>query len=382
MKILYDHQIFTLQKYGGISRYFTQIISNLPKEVRAILEIKYSNNVYLKNYDPEILDYPIERFLPKINFKGKFHVFNFIERLKNNPPPEIINKNLSIELLKNQDFDIFHPTYYDDYFLDYIGEKPFVLTIHDMIHEKYPELALDTKLISQKAKLAERATHIIAVSQNTKNDIIEILNINESKISVIHHASSLVKSDTTDSLKLPEEYFLFVGERGSYKNFLFFIFAVQPLLQIRKKLNVVCTGRDFSIEEQYLLKELELDKQFLHLFVKEENIFELYHKAKAFIFPSYYEGFGIPILEAFEAECPVILSNSSCFEEIALDAALYFEPKNKTQFFSALEEVLDNPICRQTLIEKGKIRLKSFSWKNSAIQTTDIYKKILYQTKQ
>ncbi len=104
---------------------------------------------------------------------------------------ETLNRKLTIEYLKKQDFDIFLPTYYDDYFLKYIGNKPFVITIHDMTHELFPEFYSsvdELDFVKTKASLAKKAAHIIAVSENTKKDIIEILGIKENKISVIYHA--------------------------------------------------------------------------------------------------------------------------------------------------------------------------------------------------
>jgi len=382
MKILYDHQIFTAQKYGGISRYFSQIISNLPKEIEAEISIKYSNNEYIKtlvkDFQIEELKFPIERFLPGVEFSGKSWVFNFINRL--NPlkkiDPSDFNKNLSIELLKKQDFDIFHPTYYDDYFLDFIGKKPFVLTIHDMIHELYPEMLKDTDTILKKANLASKASHIIAVSERTKMDIIDILNIREEKISVVYHGSSIQKR-ISNTLYLPSNYLLYVGDRLNYKNFTFFAYAIKSLLDERRDLNVICTGSSFNKEEQKLLNGLKLTDRFIHLFINEDQFYEVFHKARAMVFPSYYEGFGIPIIEAFDSECPVILSNSSCFPEIAKQGAIYFEPKSKKQLISAITKVLDEKNFRNVLIREGSKRLDFFSWSKSAQETLNIYKKII-----
>lgn len=389
MKILYDHQIFSAQKYGGISRYFAQIISNLPQDVQSKIALKNSNNEYLKDLKllspAEDAIFHFDKFMPRFNFKGKSYLFKIVNGI--NPFRSIdldlstLNKDFSIELLKNQDFDIFHPTYYDDYFLDYIGNKPFVLTIHDMIHELYPEMIKDNLTIQRKAKLASKASHIIAVSEKTKNDIIELLDIKEEKITVIYHASSIIKKSDSLINELPGNYLLFVGDRSIYKNFTFFVYAVKSLLQKRSDLKVICTGCNFSKQEQLLFKELNLENRFLNLYLRKEQFYEVFQKAQALIFPSYYEGFGIPIIEAFDAGCPVILSNSSCFPEIAGDAAIYFEPKNKTQMISAIEKILDDKEYREFLIVKGFERLHSFSWEISTQQTLEVYKNVLNQQK-
>jgi glycosyltransferase involved in cell wall biosynthesis len=381
MKVLYDHQIFTFQNIGGISRYFVQIISNLPDNIKTHISIKYSNNEYLNNLNKispleRYID-PFERFAFGTKFRGKKRLFNFIKKKFPNKYNryELENKDLSIAHLKKQDFDIFHPTNYNDYFLKYIENKPFVLTIHDMINELYPEILNDTSTIIRKANLAKKAAHIIAISENTKKDIIDILGIPEEKISVIYHAGSLAKRKNT--ISLPQRYFLYVGERKNYKNFLFFAQAIEPILKEQKDIYVVCTGRNFDAEEIQFLTALNIKDHFISVFVKDHEIFDVYNKAIAFVFPSYYEGFGIPILEAFEASCPVILSNASCFPEIAQDGALYFPPKNIRQLRQCMEKIVDDTSLRKSLINKGEMRLNNFSWLDSANKTLEVYKRVV-----
>ncbi len=381
MNVLYDHQIFTMQKYGGVSRYFTEIISHIRENVKIDIAIKYSNNAYLTNLKlkPEIekLVNPYEKFLPNINFRGKRKLFNLLSRLKSykSTDPNIFNKNLSIEQLKSQDFDIFHPTYYDNYFLEHIGHKPFVLTIYDMIHELYPEMINDPELCQRKAILAKKASHIIAISDQTKKDIIEILGIPENKISVIYLANSI--QENFIKLELPKNYLLFVGERGFYKNFLFFASSIAPLLKKDSTLMIICTGRNFNQTELNYLSRENIQNRFLYKESNDRELFQLYKNAKAFIFPSHYEGFGLPILEAFKAGCPMILSNSSCFREIAGDAATYFSPTNSNELITAVETMLQKNDFRNILVQKGYEREKYFSWEKSAKETAELYRKVI-----
>jgi glycosyltransferase involved in cell wall biosynthesis len=381
MKILYDHQIFTNQNFGGISRYFSQIISNLPAHISTEISIRYSNNEYLNNLNKisqlENLTDPFEKFAFGKNFRGKKRLFNFMEKKfpKKYQSCESKNREISIASLKKQDFDIFHSTYYDDYFLEYIGNKPFVLTIHDMIQELYPELLNDIPTMMQKAELAQKASHIIAVSENTKKDIMDILDMPEEKISVIYHACSLTKGKNT--INLPQNYFLYIGERNCYKNFFLFILSVEPILKRRKDIFVVCTGKPFNAGEIQFLTQLNILDNFIAVLVKEEEMFDVYNQAIAFVYPTYYEGFGIPILEAFESSCPVILSDASCLPEIAQDCALYFPPKNIKQLRQCLEKIIDDTSLRISLINKGKARLKDFSWPDSANKTLKVYQRVL-----
>ena len=381
MKILYDSLIFDMQKTGGVSRYFVEIISRLKDfGIDYELPLNYSKNVYLQeesltNLDNSRLKYLYENFLPSMQFRGKrklwtlqnkFFYRNFIS-----------NRERDIQALKQQDFDIFHTTYYDPYFLDYIGKKPFVLTIYDMTHEKFPEILLDIDTIRNKKLLAEKANKIIAISENTKQDIIDIMKIPESKIDVVYLGDSILEKKQQVKNEFGK-YFLFTGNRNDYKNFYFMLIALSDFLKANPDVKIVCTGSNFTDWEVKLINELDLSSQVIHHFFKDNNeMYWLYHNAVAFIFPSYYEGFGIPILEAFSAECPVILADASCFREVADNGALYFDFKNKRQLIICCDKLLNDSSFRQEITTKGKQVLKKFSWEKTAEETVKIYKSIL-----
>jgi len=183
MRILFDYQTFQLQKFGGISRYYVELINRLSLSHNIEIGIKYSDNQYLKE-NIYISIKPIfdqrKEFLKGMEFYGKGRLFNFLKGLTPSKYNDCykLNREYSIELLKKQNFDIFHPTYYDDYFLDFIGKKPFVLTIHDMNYEKFPEFfPIADKTAMIKKKLAQKASHIISVSENTKKDIVSFWGI-------------------------------------------------------------------------------------------------------------------------------------------------------------------------------------------------------------
>ena len=386
MKILFDTQCFDAQKFGGISRYFCEIMKNFDNNDEFVLPCIYSRNEYLKQSNLVNCiedDTTFEYFFPKIDFFGKEYLFWLKNKLL--PSKADYNRKECIKALKLQDFDIFHPTYYDPYFLKYIGQKPFVLTIHDMIHEHYPKFFRNThKIVKNKRLLAEKAAKIIAVSNKTKEDIIEFYGSSfADKIEVVYHGSSLKTPDSTNEIinfnSRFGKYFLFTGARKNYKNFLFLIESCAEFL-IEKDLTMVCTGTPFSAKEKAYLKSLNVSDRIIHYFASDKELFWLYKNALAFIFPSYYEGFGIPILEAFEAGTPCLLAKSSCFPEIAEDAALYFDPKDKNEIVSAMSEVLNQNLSEK-LIEKGKKRLADFSWEKTAEKTTEVYKSAIKSTK-
>lgn len=364
MKVLYDHQIFSNQVYGGISRYFYELMTHLSKCREDFeLSLRYSNNLYIKNSS----FIKNNTFFEQVHFRGKHRLLN------------LINKPCSVKKLKNRDFDIFHPTYYDPYFLDYIGNKPFVLTIHDMVHEIFPTMfPLRDKTPEWKKILVSRATKIIAVSESTKRDIIKLYGIDDQKIEVIYHGNSINVGPYTEvsNIKLPEKYLLFVGDRHIYKNFGNFIKSVSPELKINKTLNIVCGGgKKFTREETNLFKALNINNQVYHYsIVNDEMMAHLYTKALAFVYPSLYEGFGIPILEAFACGCPVIVSNSSSLPEVARDAAAYFDPYDIVSMNETVRRITHDEDLRKRLKEKGFERLKSFSWEKTAEQTKEVYR--------
>lgn len=356
-KVLFDYQTFHIQRFGGISRYFCEIASRL-QDASAHIAISYSMNQYLvgsglARYTP----------IPKRLFKICEGVFRKL------------NREASVRAIRKGDFDVFHPTYYDTYFLDALGGKPFVLTIHDMTHERFPNMfSPKDKTSENKRILAEKAARIIAISECTKNDITHYLGIDEAKIDVIYHGITPKPIQQGKPEGLCSSYILYVGERRGYKNFNTTVLAFENINRQNRDIHLVLTGRPLSKAEQRLFDEKGLT-EYVHVFsdVSDTVLLQLYHNALLFVYPSLYEGFGIPILEAFSQDCPVVLSNASCFPEVAGDAAKYFDPLSATSMEEAMSEVINNGELRQELIAKGRARLKLFTWENTACKTEAVY---------
>lgn len=352
MRVLYDHQAF-LQRYGGVSRYFTSIIKNFEqdKDIEPILPFYYSDNAY----------YPFKKNIFNFHFKGKYKIYKYL------------NEQISKKNIRNFKIDLFHPTYFDPYFIaDYKGL--FVITIHDMIHDIYPQYFSDKKTAKHRKILAQKASKIIAVSENTKSDILKYTDhITEDKIDVIYHATDLTYTKEMFPI-YSKPYLLYVGERHTYKNFIFFLFSIKDLI-INHNIDLVCAGGPpFSYNEKLLFNEIKIDSKVKHIpFTSDIQLSNLYHHAIAFCYPSLYEGFGIPILEAFACGCPVVLSNTSCFPEIAKDCAIYFNPKDKDSIYETISYIIKNPSCRSQLILKGYQRVQQFSWEKSSKLTKSTY---------
>jgi len=364
MKILYDHQAFCMQRYGGISRYFYEIIRTvkIKQGYEICLPIRLSANHYLK----KIPDLAYQHF--DYILKG----FNWIAYNVNR------SHTIKSTLKFSSDFDVFHPTYYDPYFLPYFLKKPFVLTIHDMIHDIFPKYFFRfSRIATNKRTLAQRASRIIAVSENTKKDIIEQYGINGDKITVIYHGVSFLPRENHINISIPDNYFLFVGDRHKYKNFLTFIESIAGIL-LEKSWFLVCFGGGaFSGDEKSAMRNLKIYNRIKILSGDDALLAHLYRHAGVFVFPSLYEGFGMPVLEAMSCGCPVAMSNVSSLPEVGGDAVSYFDPYDKPSMEGAVRRIIDNKKYRLELIARGLERAQKFSWDKAAEETCGVYEKAL-----
>lgn len=382
MKILYDYQAFYMQKFGGVSNCFVKLIENLPDGYDYDIALLESDNIHLKesclNVIFERCKLSEENFILKKKFKGRDFLFRNFTSIFPKQTSLGRNRLCSIESLIKGDFDIFHPTFFHPYFLSYLQGKPFVLTVHDMI----PELFFGSNDIQRRYKpiLCEKASHIITVSEKTKNDLIEILNVPKEKISVVYHGGPKIKYNPEIPQIIGGRYILYVGERSkSYKCFFPMVKSLTPVLKRHEDICIVCTGNPFTKEEISILKKIGMSDRVLYKQVSDEEMQSLYTHALCFVYPSIYEGFGIPILEAYANNCPVLLNDTSCFPEIARDAAFYF---HLDESGSSLEECMEqflkiSAMERLVLLNKQTQRLQYFSWKRSAEKLAGIYDKVL-----
>lgn len=369
LKILFDHQVFTIQKYGGVSQYFIELYLHLltMDTVQPEISIAYSENCYYQELFHQRSIFPSKIILGKYMNFGKYIIINKI------------NENNSKKQIAKGNFDIFHPTYYDPYFLKYLKTKPYVLTVYDMIHELFPGMFKGNRISIQKKKVINCASKIIAISENTRTDIIKFYDIDPDKIEVIPLATSIHLKNPDNSLSLPQKYILFVGNRWSYKNFIFFINSISSLLYEEKDLFIICAGGDvFSDAELRLFDDLRIRKKVIHVSINNDStLLQLFKKATLFAFPSLYEGFGIPVLEAFSCGTPVAASNCSSLPEVGGDAVNYFDPYNSNSIKSVVEDILHNKTLQNSLRIRGYQQLKLFSWEKTALKTKEVYDNLL-----
>jgi len=358
IKVLFDYQIFYMQKYGGISRYFANIQSCIAQQNGFQLKtsLLYHNNYYLKNTGV------FSNNFGSILFKNKNNINKW-------------NRRYSRLCLRANNFDVFHPTYYDPYFLPYL-KKPFVLTVHDMIHELFPENFLASDVYSGYKKLCiNKADHIIAISETTKKDLQKFFDIADDKITVIHHGINSEQPVTEQVDGLPSQYLLFVGQRSGYKNFKVLAKAFISIAQQHGDMHLVLAGGGkLSPAEEKFITSNSLEGRIHQITATDEQLNTLYQKAACFIFPSLYEGFGLPILEAFTNGCPMIVSDIACFREIAEDSVAYFNPSDATKLVQSVNQLLESATLKNSLINGGYKQLKKFPLELANEKTLNIYK--------
>ena len=368
MKIAFDNQIFFFEKYGGISRYFTSLIKELIKTNNKYKVFSFFHkNEYLLDFDKSIIN----------GFRFKNYPYKSTRILK------FLSSSIDKFRVSQWSPDIIHETFYSsDY--SYPKRTPVVITIHDMIHELYPEMFDKNDKTSLNKKIAiDRADKIICVSETTKNDLIKLYNTPKNKISVIHHGittfSENLKVNQISSKIINEPYLLYVGKRDGYKNFSNYIKSINHNKSLKKDFKlVIFGGGDFTLKEKSLFARLGFsDNNFYYFDGCDTVLKNLLENAVAFIYPSLYEGFGLPLVEAMQFECPIIASNSGSIPEIAQQAAEYFNPNS----FESMSEVINNVVYSSDKLKalkiNGKDQIKNFSWEKTAQKTNKVYEEIL-----
>ncbi len=363
MRILYDFEGFIIQRYGGLSRYFYELITNLKNlnDVNIYLYMGFHINEYgLQKFKKDFDSYSGLKipFIPRTKF-----IISKLQRQK------------FIKYRTNAPHDIFHQTYYNKYPRK-PGEK-IVVTIHDMIHELYPECFASIDNTSEnKQYTALNSDGIICISESTKRDLIEKFNAPEHKIKVIYHGNSL-KVDVTSPPVHSAPYIFYVGSRKGYKNFSALYAAYKNTPQLNSQFHLVCFGGGkLTSKEKSEFRSDKLNEKILHFSGADEILANLYKYASLFVYPSKYEGFGIPLLEAMHYGCPIVSGDKSSLPEVAGDAAVYFDTESSEDLSDKMRKVLNDSALRLDLRTKGIAREKLFGWDICSKQTYDFYKEI------
>lgn len=358
MKLVLDNIIFSLQKSGGGSVYWTELIkrfSEITDDIVFFDSNESNDNIFRKTIDLKNVEketkwsLSIRRYLP------------FTEKLKYKC--------------------IFHSSYYR------YASSPNainVTTIHDLTTEKFRKgLAREVNLF-QKKLAVKKSKGIVCISENTKKDLLYLIpEAEEDKIKVIYNGVSndffFIDKDFSIAEKESrfielqnQKYLLYVGHRTGYKNFKFAVEAASKFIGIFK---LVVVGEPFTLEEK-LFVESHLGDSCVQLSkLNNECLNYLYNKAFALLYPSSYEGFGIPIIEAMKTKCPVIAFNNSSIPEVAGKGALLYHEESSASLVDAVIK-LENNELRKTLTNEGIVQAEKFNWDNTAKQYIEFYKEL------
>lgn len=360
------------EKPRGVGRYLNNLILELSK-------IDKTNNYYIY-YGEWMKEYSFLD-VEQENFK-------FIETKipRNTIIRNIYQGFIFPFLIKKHEVDVLHVP---DTSPVFFTTCKTVSTIHDLaefyVSEKYSKIQYLMRKIIVKGQ-AKKSDYILTVSQYSKNDIINRFDINANKITVTYNGvDKKILNKNSNLNELPKgikknRYLLYVGEIEKSKNVGIIIEAFNLLTNnIKDELSVVIAGRkgnDYSNLIELVNKYNLNDKIKILDYVSDEELNSLYKNCNAFIFPSLFEGFGLPIIEAMASKVPVISSNSTCLPEVAGDAALLFNPNNNEELKIAIEKIILNENISNKLIEKGINRVKYFDWNKTARKTLEVYSKL------
>ena len=303
-----------------------------------------------------------------------------------------LRKSLANSAQLQRELKVFHAT---DHHIPRIKGIPVIATVMDLIPMLHPEwIRQDLPWLKNWlfARNIRSADHIITISEHSKQDLITHLGLAPTQISVTPlgvEASYFDRIDpqqiaaTLRAHSLKPAFFLFVGTLQPRKNLGKLLEAFNSLpAELRRQHKLVIVGRDGWGNEDLLpeLQALEARGEGYWLdYLPKQQVMALLQSAAALVFPSLYEGFGLPVIEAFAARCPVIASNTTSIPEVAGDAAWMIDPTDSTSIASAMLDVLNNPSLRERRIEAGLRRAQTFTWEACALRTLEVYSKVLRQ---
>jgi glycosyltransferase involved in cell wall biosynthesis len=374
VRVMFNSQIFCHQRFGGVSRYFTSLVRSMDaiEDVQPLVVAPLHFNDYLDSLPHHLVYGKKISWLEKA--PGVAYAAGAI-------PGRIAGRRFKPAIV--------HNTYY--FPERQVPRAALILTVYDMIHEKYPNYFRTGSLIARwKARCVAQADHVICISENTRRDVIEAYGIAESRTSVTHLAcetfESHVGAETSASFKLRSfgtdtPYLLFVGSRAGHKNFVGLLGAYAASEWLRNNFLLVCFGGgEFTSAERAAISKAQLESRVKHVGGTggtDAALGSCYLHAALFVYPSHYEGFGLPLLEAMSLGCPVACSAGGSFPEIAGDAARMFDSTSVESIRDVLESVLSSSSDIAALIERGRIRQRLFSWRKCAEQTVAVYRRVL-----
>ncbi len=366
MRVFYDHQVTSLQDAGGVSRYFYELAKALASNRQVNVEL-------LQGFTNSAMPFgelaPAARILAlQAHGKPGYHRYALNEAL-----------TAAIVPLRGR-FDVYHATYQRA--LPYVRRRALVVTHHDSTPDRFPGLFPDAAAIHGRlARLYARADRILCISESSRQDLLEFYpRIDPEKTQVIYQGfSPLPGAGTVDLPEMPggKPCLLYVGSRPAYKNFSTLLAALARLQNDTVWL-LAMGGGAFTADEKQQIAELGLGSRMrLVPFATDAQLAAAYRSARLFIYPSLYEGFGFPPLEAMAAGCPALVSRTSALPEICGDAAFYFDPEKVEELADWIGRLLGDEALRLSKQAAGLAQVRHYDWKTTAAATLAAYEAAL-----
>lgn len=365
MRVLYDHQVFSLQNAGGASRYFFELARYLAEVPEAQTDVWLGMNGTV---------YPFSELDGR-----KVRVSELPEWLPAGKPRYVANELwTNAKALMSGKVDIYHPTTYRR--TAAIRARRLVATHHDCTHERFPERFPTAKTIFWARKqLLPRADAIICVSEACRQDMLRFYNVDPAKTRVIHHGLTWLprSAEAAAELKrrLRRPYLLFVGMRAWFKNFHGLLQAFHDS-GLQNSLDLLVLGASpLNDDEKAMISRLGLDGCVIPFNkVSDALLAEAYAGARLFVYPSFNEGFGFPPVEAMSLDCPVLASRIPSVVEVCGDAPFYFDPADPGSFTRELLRAAGDEPARQRAMAQGREVAARYTWDQCGRETLALYR--------
>ena len=361
LRVGFDDQIFQAQTRGGISKYFVELVERLPDHgIDPVILSSRTRNHHL--IESGLV--PSAPPLGPARARAEWVSWRLSGRPRTTPHP-------------TPPIDLMHHTFtLAPYLRAWRG--PRVITVFDMTPELFPHYFRWGNPHFAKRRYVEKSDAVIAITRNTADDLFRLYSDSlRSKTHIVPFGvGESFFERVPERLELPARYVLFVGVRSGYKDFAtgFAAFAELAATDVDLTL-VVVGGGAFNQAEKAIIDRLGLQAQVIKMAPSDAEMPEIYRRAAAFLFPSIYEGFGLPTLEALASGTPTVLADASCSREVGGDAALYFEPRDVADLVAKLEQALSSDGANQAA-DQGPRRGREFSWSHVASMTAQLYRSL------
>jgi glycosyltransferase involved in cell wall biosynthesis len=366
---LYDYQFFNILPYSGISRYMYELLSRFPGHEK--VDIELFMGVHVNKYPFQQIQRTFQRYWSlRLPLSGDLLARSrrYTSKLNRIAFPLWAQRTNAV---------IYHQHYYDAFLLpDFQGKR--VLTLYDLAFTELPQFYnVSDKFSEILRRSIVDADAIITISQATRNALLRLFPVNPDRVRTVYLANSLI-APASPVRPVEGSYLLYVGQRFAQKNFLRLLEGFCADAALKERFRLVCFGGSgFTKSELEIIDTYDSHGRVQLARGDDRILATYYHHATALIYPSLYEGFGMPVLEAMAHGCPVVASNRTSLPEIGGEAAEYFDPESVDELVAAINGVVFDEEKLRRMQIAGRRRAADFSWERCAKETAQVYRDVV-----